>query len=69
MHNIDHNLVCMKFKQKKPYRRRHETRRFDVSQLRTGGSGHGGEVPVSMRFVEEVLERLHAVWPDDFVLP
>ena len=37
--------------------------RFDVSQLRTGD--HGGEVPVSVRFVEEVLERTHAVWSND----
>ncbi|XP_065886632.1 uncharacterized protein [Dysidea avara] len=68
--NTDHNLVCMEFKLKKPYRRRHECkmekRRFDVSQLRSGVDGDTGcEAPVSMRFVEEVLERAHAVWPDD----
>ena len=68
--NTDHNLVCMEFKLKKPYRRRHECkmekRRFDVSQLRSGADGDTGcEAPVSMRFVEEVLERAHAVWPDD----
>jgi len=40
VHNTDRNLVCMKFKLKKPYRRRYkyriEKRRFDVSQLRSG---------------------------------
>ena len=47
--DTDHNLVYMKFKLKKPCRRRRECkverRRFDVSQLRTGASDCDSEVP------------------------
>ena len=36
-----------------------------MSRLRSGADGDTGcEAPVSVRFVEEVLERAHAVWPD-----
>jgi len=43
-----------------------ERRRLAVSQLRTGASDKvDSEAPVSVRFVKEVLERAHAVWPDD----
>ena len=60
--NTDHNLVCMKLKFKKPYRRRRECRiekrRFE---LRSGDdTDTSSEAPVSVRFVEEVLERAHA---------
>jgi len=60
--NTDHNLICMKLKLKKPYRRRHECRmekrRFDVLQLRSGDdTDTSSEAPVSVKLVEKVLQR------------
>ena len=63
--DTDHNMVCLKLRLKKPHKRKQRcvTRdwRFDVIQLRTNVDGD----PLKLKFVNQVLERTHAVWPDD----
>ena len=66
--DTDHNLVCLKLRTRKPYKRKQRCvlkgRRIDVTKLRTSvpGDSDGGE-PLKLTFVTQVLEKAHAVWP------
>ena len=65
---IIRNLVCLKLRIRKPYKKKQRCvlkgRRFDVTKLRTSvpGDSDGGE-PLKLTFVTQVLEKAHAVWP------
>ena len=66
--DTDHNLVCLKLRIRKPYKRKQccvlKGRRFDATKLRTSvpGDSDDGE-PLKLTFVTQVLEKAHAVWP------
>ena len=71
--NTDHHLVCTKLKFGWNYRRNlvnktnQKMRRFDVKKLNSGGSGASG-CPVADHYLESVLERASALWPEDGVV-
>ena len=66
--DTDHNLVCLKLRIRKPYKRKQRCvlkgRRFDATKLSTSVPGDSdGSEPLKLTFVTQVLEKAHTVWP------